>query len=156
MQNLTVSFSDSERSQVGDELSRLFNLQGEHFGDKRQAAFVDELADSGVPFGAVLAGIRSLVKENLTKIKIGTILEAAHRHIMPDEMGAACGDCFDGIVTMRDDYNRVFSIGCTCARGGDRSRSLRIARWTGEAVMASKGRTLMLIEKIITGRKGGE
>ena len=136
--------------QIGDELARLFNLQGEPFGDRKQSAFVDELAECGIPFGAIIAGIRALVKENLTKIKITTILDAAHRHVAPGELGDACQECHDGIILAKDPERREYALACHCSRGQARNVSGRLITWNGSEAQESRGRTLLVIPKIKT------
>lgn len=151
MQQLTVPLDDGEKLVVGNELTRLFALHGENFGKEKKAAFVEELAESGMPIGAILAGIKSLVHDDLKTIKYSTIRDSVQRHLEPEDVSNACKECFDGLVIMGDEQGRRFSLGCKCSRGHQRSMALHLAQWNGEQTMFRRGRLIEIVSKIPMG-----
>lgn len=147
MQTLTIPLSDIEKMKVGDEITRLFALQDMPMGKEKKAIFVEEMSSSGLPCEALISGIRSLVTEDLKTIKLNTLLGAAKKFIEQPEVQNTCEKCMDGIIVMRDDQKRAFSLGCVCERGAQRSEALGVSRWNGENSMFTRNRLLEFLER---------
>jgi hypothetical protein len=130
---------------VADELFRLFVLQDKALNDQKKLILVDELQNSGRSAKACILGIRSLVREDLKQIKIGTLLEAARssENFSERENKTACKDCHDGLVTMYDEQRYRSLVACNCPRGEERKGQLKLASWNGEACQQGmRGRTI--------------
>lgn len=145
MSQLTVLLDDAEKLMIANELSRLFALQDMALSKEKKGYFLEELYLSGLPVGAILAGLRSLVAEDLRSIKISTVTAASREHLSVEDRETAktCVNCFDGWVSMKDDEGRSFTLACTCARG--KQRKGKLATWNGEDNFYIQGRWLKII-----------
>jgi hypothetical protein len=143
---LTIVLSDNERSIIADELTRLFALQDVPLGKEKKAILIEELSIQGLPVEAIKAGLRSLVKEELPKIKLSTLVDAAHRQVTHEtEAGEACEHCFGGLVIMRDDKKSEFALDCLCSMGNQRGE---LAKWNGQDTFYRRGRWLEIVKKV--------
>lgn len=142
MQNLILSLTEQEKLKVGDELARLFALQDLAFGKEKKAIFVDEISVLGLPYEAIIHGIRSLVMEDLRSIKLHLLTTAIREFIQQMPQSNQCDECLSGIVLLRDQEKRSFALGCNCEMGIQRIRGLKLASWNGEQTMFIRNRIL--------------
>ena len=151
MNDIVVRFDEREQMELANEIQRVFTLLDIPLGKEKKAIFVSELSTAGLPLGAILAGLNSLLKEDATAIKISTVLGASRRHLEPEFHGGNCNDCHGGFVVMKDDQGRRFSLACRCPSGHQKQMANHIATWNGEATMFRAGRLLTRIEPIPMG-----
>jgi hypothetical protein len=154
--SLTVSLTEDEKLVIGNELTRLFSLQDMPLSKEKKGYFLEELFVSGLPAGAILEGLRSLVTEELRSIKITTVTEAARDHLTAEDQQSvkACASCFDGWIVMKDEKKREFILACTCARGHQRKGDL--ATWNGEETFYRNGRWLTIFLPLPTSENNRE
>lgn len=147
MNGPTEFYQGNDNSLIGDELEKLFVFQDKHLSREKKAIFVEEIEKTRFPIAAVIQGIRSLVGEDLASVKLARIMSSI-RSFMDSSQTVAetCRKCLDGVVVARDDRKYLFSLGCECARGAQRSVALGITRWNGEQSMMAKGRLLVLCQ----------
>ena len=84
MNELTRSLSQSELSQIGTEIEKLFAFQDRPLSVEKKAMLVQEIADIGFPFDAIIKGIRSLFLEELKAVKLSAIYEAISYEVRID------------------------------------------------------------------------
>lgn len=140
MQALQNFWLDSERIGVGNELARLFALQDKGLTLDKKNIFIEELAQSGYAYGAVVQGIRSLAREDLKTLKIWSIMEASRKFVQVEEREVfKCGSCNDGLVAMvrwspgQDHHLNKTSFACICKNGDVvRQWKRRPANWNGQ------------------------
>jgi hypothetical protein len=149
-QNLMLLMGEDEKNLIGNELTRLFALQDMPLGKEKKAILIEELAQQGIPAGAIVEGLRGLAKEDLKAIKLPLILEASRSKVARDVSYSRCKCCTDGLVLMRDEQGRNFSLACLCENGNVRAMALLLARWNGKDEQHSHGRMLTLIPKVVT------
>ncbi len=127
-----MSLTEPQKLLIADELQRLFVLQGQHFSKEKSAIFLEELEKAGLPAGALIAGIRGLMNEDLSDIKLNRIL-AASRSKMTYETSekVTCEHCDSrGLVMMRDANAYEFAFACTCSNA---NRYVGHQKWNGES-----------------------
>ena len=128
---------------IENDLDKLFALQDRPLSAVRRTLMANELLATPIPIPALLAGIKSLMNEEVTHIKFATICAAARRHVIADtEIDTKCGDCHDGLVVMRDDAGRSFALACMCPMGAQKAMANRLVRWDGKAGQYSNKRLL--------------
>lgn len=140
MQNLSVSWQEHEKLQVGEALKKLFTLQDRPMTKEKEAILTDELSLSGLPVGAVISGINSLKSEDVSTIKLSTLLSASRKFVeQREEPDSECGMCLKGIVVMKDEAGYEFALSCQCQMGlGHKG----YVQWNGENIQHSRGRYL--------------
>lgn len=144
MSELTQSSPINEFALLEGELDKLFAFQDKHLPKEKRAILIDELTKLDFPFGAVIAGIRSLMMDDLNSIKFPTIVAAIRSRIVPDEeVRARCEECSSGYIVMKDEQQRNFALACRCVTGEAKVRSQGLSRWNGESSQFSKGRLLV-------------
>ncbi len=125
------------------ELDKLFVFQDKHLPKEKRAILIDEISKLNFPFGAVMAGLRSLMTDDLVSIKFPTIIAAIRQKMVPDEDAVIeCDDCLSGYVVMKDAQGRSFSLACRCLTGNVKAVAQGLTRWSGEDVQMSKSRIL--------------
>lgn len=137
-------YSEDEKFLIGNELQKLFAFQDRNLTKEAKSLFINEFEASGIPPGAMIHGIRSLITEDLRQIKLNHILAAA-RGFMTQETreSTKCDDCRkSGIVIMRDSDSREFALACHCQNGVGLNRAAGLVRWAGERTQMSGGRLL--------------
>ncbi len=133
---------ESNADTIGEDLDKLFAFQDKHMTEKKKALLVDALLTSGIPLPAVTLGIRKLMNEDLNSVKLGMIFAAARSFVQRDEESNSCPDCSSGMVVMRDEEGRWFSLACRCGIGANVARTHGLKRWGGLASQTSNGRIL--------------
>lgn len=143
MNELITSWGDSDLDAVSNELEKLFLLQDRPLPTEKKVLFLDELSRSGMPAAAILAGMRALMTDDdVTKLKISTILGAARANIDPAGIYeiVPCFECDKrGVVLMVDDAKRWFALACRCSNG-ERWVAQGLARWWGGTVQTCSRR----------------
>lgn len=134
MQELANILSDTDRIVLGNELDKLFIFQDKPFSKEKKAIFVQEMSGWGIPLGALLSGIRSLMSEDLKVIKINMLREAADGFLNQIPLSSSCGHCMSGIVVLKIENGAETSLACICDAGYQKKRALRLAQWSGENI----------------------
>lgn len=136
----------SEVEILGEELDKLFTFQDKHLTKDKRSILIDALLESKIPMGAIVLGVRKLQQDDLNSIKLGTIFAAARSHVQgDDEQRRGCKDCASGMVLMKDEGGRVFSLACRCSYGSNVQRTHGLKKWGGQSSQMSNGRILYLL-----------
>lgn len=130
-------------NEVRGEIARLFAFQGKNLTREQESMFVQEIMRSSFPIGAILAGLRSLMLDEMGKITLGGIFHAIRSNVEPEPL-EACPACVNGCIVMRDDQGRDFALACRCSAGIGKAQTMELARWNGEEVMISHNRALRI------------
>jgi len=134
------SWLDVEK-QIESEVEKLFIFQDKHITKEKRTILVQEILNQNFPVGAVIRGLNSLMAEDIPSLKLGVIFGSIRKFIAPEENAVNCDSCLGGIIVMRDQEKRSFSLKCNCPRGSQRS-GLGLMVWNGESPMMSNGRLL--------------
>lgn len=124
--------TEAEKLLIADELEKLFTLQDRPFSAKKSAAFIEEFEKSGLPVGAIIAGIRSLMYvENIGTLDFPKIAAACRSKVTQETQEKAdCEHCDKrGLVMMRDPNAYEFAFACICSNS---SRYPGHQKWNGE------------------------
>jgi hypothetical protein len=136
MSELTVRLAPLQEIEIARELERLFMLQDRPMTHDRKNILVAELANTGITFKALIAGIRALVDQDLKQIKFFTIVNAARQFTTYQDAHGACHICnTDGFVYMRGVKNELtytVAYPCTCARGKETAMAQSLIPWNGK------------------------
>lgn len=136
MQRRTRSWQSIDKENIGREIQRLFSLQDKPLLEDKKNLLLDELEQCDIPSGAVIAGIRSLVDDDLRSIKFITLKTAAHKFITRGYDDYQCVNCGgEGVVFMRTDgpsYEHNTCVACICTRGQALADANGVLRWNGE------------------------
>ena len=137
------SLTEANKLQIADELERLFTLQDRPFSQKRAAIFIEELEKANLPVSAIIAGIRSLMTEDLSKISFEMIFARSRSKIEREEIKTRdCDHCHGlGVVLMKDGSGYEFAFSCLCENAG---RIQGLMPWGGEPVQANQGKIMTL------------
>lgn len=148
MSALIVPLTDEERGIIANELDKLYAFQGRPLPKESKAFLVQEISVQGLPYKAIVEGIRSLFVEDLKSVKLAFILKAAREHIQIAEAEAERGYCKHcsgvGSVTLCDDQKISYALACICAASEKMKGSVR---WNGQWVQIINGRTLEVPER---------
>lgn len=145
MYEVTQLLTEQHKLLLGDELQKLFLLQDRPFSKEKSAAIIEELEKSGMPTGALISGIRSLMHEDLKVVKLSNILEAARDKMTAEEVEKTeCEACEGrGMVMMKDEAGYEFSFACGCGNAL-RVSNLKLARLNGDNIQLHRGKTFRL------------
>lgn len=130
-----------EEEQIGEDLERLFAFQDRNLSKDKKSILVKSLLESGLPTGAILLGIRSLMNDDLSAIKMGHIFYAIRMFIEPTDYGD-CDQCSEGFIISRDENGRWFALACNCIQGSLRKKN-GLVSWSGDERQFLKGRILI-------------
>lgn len=144
MNELTNYLSEQEKILIANELDRLFALQDRPLNKEKKSALIDEIANTGIPAGPMLAGIRGLMAEDLKSIKFATIIDAARKLIVNvQEHREDCDFCGGvGSFPMKDENKYTYSLGCKCLNGSNLCDKEKLVQWNGEDRQFSNKRWL--------------
>lgn len=135
MTALAVKLTESEINQVGIELERLFRLQDKHLDASKKADFVMGIFELGLPFGAIVSGIRKLCDAELRYITLRAINEAARSFVTYESEYEHCDLCKDtGNVYLENQLGYVYAMPCRCERGHDIADAQKLVPWNGARV----------------------
>lgn len=143
MNALQVLWDANEIIAVETALKNLFKVQGYKGSEANLAelvgTFANELSQRRNPAKAILAGLHELKFEDISKINLFLIENAAKRHIEASrENRIECDYCSgSGMVTMRNPDKYQFAFACTCMNG-DRFANQGNRRWNGERFQEGK------------------
>ena len=144
--NLSTVWDEFERQAVEATLVKLFLLQHKPLTDEHKETLVQELSIATLPAKAVIAGMQSLMVEELRSIKYATILTAA-RSCMDQrsaQEAVSCDHCSkSGLVYMVDGSGYEFTLACICPNGNNGIAST-LTKWNGELTQVSRKRQLTL------------
>lgn len=129
---------------IGEDLEKLFAFQDKHLTREKKTILVKALLESQIPTGAIILGLRYLMNDDLSSIKMMTIIHAARMHIEPSTQNQ-CGNCSEGFVVMKDGDQRSFVLSCQCGFGMMR-RQNGLVQWKGEDRQYSNNRYLSKVE----------
>ena len=146
MHALTSLLTEEDKAAVSEELDRLFIFQDKPLTKEKKAALVEELVRLGIPVGALLQGIRSLMLEDMKTIKLWAIKEASLKFIQRgSERTERCEDCGrSGVIIMKDEEKREFALACRCPNGLRMNHSSKLTVWNGLETQRIRERTLEL------------
>ena len=137
MSELRRCVSPAEEIELAREIERLFVFQDRPLPASRTTMIVKELSESGIPFRAIMAGIKKLCAEDLKQIKISTIFQAA-REFMVFEEPKGCGFCHGtGFVDMVNKDMCPIVYPCACEKGKWLARNQKLTQWNGKRQMFS-------------------
>lgn len=133
--------TEQEKMALSADLDKLFALQDRPLSQDKRSFIIDEMEKIDIPVAAWMAGIRSLITEDLKSIKIGTLIGAAKRCMEPQDVkNAECVWCDGvGVMSMKDEVKRSYALACRCVNG---ERFPKSVRWNGEEKQFSNGRML--------------
>ena len=138
MQELVRPLADNEKILVANELEKLFAFQDRSLGKEKKALLIQEIGTMGIPAGALIKGIRSLMADDLKTIKLADIRDSALKFVFDVHESVACGDCGQsGIIVMADEKRRLFSLACSCRNGIRAKTGLGLAYWAGQDLQIS-------------------
>lgn len=124
--------SPANEIELQKEIERLFVFQDRPLSDARNLMIVKELSESGVPFKALVAGIRKLCSEDLKQVKISIILKAS-REFMVMEKPRSCALCHGtGFIDMMSKEAYPVSYSCTCDLGRWHFEHKGVEKWNGK------------------------
>lgn len=134
----------SQRDAIGDAVERLSVLQGKHLTGAAKGLFAEELSDSGWPFDAIMAGLRSLEGVEIDRISLPLLKKAIQRHLEPkEEIRASCVNCGGfGVVLLEDPQRRTFSMACFCPNGYAVVQAQGLVVWNGLPTQISTRRNI--------------
>lgn len=158
MNALTVLLTDDEKGMIANELGKLYSLQDRPLSDEKKAHLVFELSNSGLPFKAIIMGLRSLFAEDLKKISLAEILAACRSKVMfyaeqeaPKKI--ECEHCYqNGAVMMKDPNGYEFPFSCTCLNAKKKS-NWNLIRWGGQPTQIVKGKVYTIPERFLVRAK---
>lgn len=150
MSSLKIPLRLDQREIVGKELDRLFVLQDRPFGESKKQVFLDELEDSGLPFAAIVSGIRALADKDPKTLKLFVIKESIVTFVNFEREKTSCIHCRGtGIVSMVRDGGYRFALACTCSTG--RSMDKEFIRWNGSVHQDVNGHHYALGDFVLLG-----
>ncbi len=151
MNYLKIMLSQQEIDSIKTELERLFVLQDKPLPENKKSIFMQEIEDAGIPYAAIVSGIRALVSEDLKTIKLNTIIQAVKRFVVFDGKKTNCFRCLGGgMVSLVDEKFRRFAFACRCEAGRGYQE---LAQWNGQVEQDHNGQTFRLYEAEILGDK---
>lgn len=141
MYEATRLLTEQHKFQIGDELQKLFLLQDRPYSKEKAAAIIEELEKSGLPAGALISGIRSLMHEDLRVVKLANILDAARENMTAEEVKKTECDACDGrgMVMMKDSDDCEFSFACVCGNAR-RVSGLKLVQWNQQDFQLHNGK----------------
>lgn len=148
MNHLAVILTEQEKISVANELSKLYAFQDRPLANDKKAYLVAEITSHGIPYGAIIAGIKSLFAEDLKNIKLPEILSACREHIERGETEILeCDHCAGrGTVLLSDPDQYEKLLLCVCGNAV-RWGGHNLAQWNGENIQVVKGKTLQIPER---------
>jgi len=144
MNEITVMPNEMEAKEISDYLERLHTLQGRMIKKEALAVFTKEVMETGFPHKAIISGIRSLGAENLSVIKLQTIITAVRGFIEEKPtVNNKCQACKQtGYVVMLDEEHRFYSLACQCRQGNIKVTAQGLKRWNGSNMQKGTHGTL--------------
>lgn len=127
---------------IDEDIEKLFAFQDKHLTKDKKAILVKALAESGIPTGAIVLGLRKLMYDDLPSIKMGIIINAARQFVEKTEDAKSCTECAAGVALLRDDQGKEYALACRCGSGFNAQRIHGIKRWGGQGTQMSNGRML--------------
>lgn len=146
MNALVVRLSPKDEIELGQEIERLFHLQDSPLSHDKKALFVNELALTGMPFKALIRGIRDLVDKPLKQIKLSEVKESIKKYVQLKDGFAPCKICScTGSVTMQNEAKYTFAYPCTCEKGQHIAEAQELKQWNGKRNMLSRQHGIMTL-----------
>jgi hypothetical protein len=145
MSELKRCVAPNQEIELAKEIERLFVFQDRPLSDARNLMIVKELSQSGVPFKALVAGIRKLCSEDLKQVKISVILKAS-REFMVMEKPRSCALCHGtGFIDMMSKDAYPVSYACNCDLGRWHQENKGVEKWHGKRRQYSKQHGVMTL-----------
>ena len=143
MNDLTVCLTSDQEIEVENKLRDLYIIQDKPIKKDQFAVVLNEVATSGKPFGAIIAGLNDLKAADLKKVSYPVIMGAIVDHCEKVERRIKqCDDCStSGFIIMKDPEGMNFSLACHCP-SGDRAQKGGLIKWDGSTIQFSNGRRL--------------
>jgi len=120
-------------------------MQDKSLSKEKQAILIEELSILGIPAGALVAGVRSLMHEDLKSLKLITIIEAARAHVTYENYeSVSCDDCEGrGIIILKDQFHYEKAFRCHCDNSL-RQQWSKLAIWNRESTQDHNGYSFRL------------
>lgn len=151
MNSLKIPLRHDQLETIAKELDRLFILQDRPFGESKRILFVQELEAMGLPFSAIISGIRALADKDLKTLKLFVIKESIVKFISFEREKTNCPYCRGtGLVSMirdNDEYSFVFACKCPAGILTDKE----FIRWNGETHQDFNGMKYKTADSILLG-----
>ena len=143
MLDLSIVFNDQEKMIIAEEIGKLFDLHDRPLKEEKRLFFLEEIVRCGYPLPSILAGLRKLMVEDITRISLNAILVAIEQSTEKTVfVKENCDDCLSlGLILLRDDRQYEFALSCIC-KNGDQFYGNGYVRWNGENIQFNKGRRL--------------
>lgn len=153
MNSLKIPLRNDQLETIGKELDRLFILQDRPFGENKKNVFVQELEALGLPFSAIISGIRALADHDIKILKLFTIKESIVKFISFEREKTNCPYCRgNGLVSMiRDNDGYSFVFACKCPAGVLTDKEF--IRWNGETHQDFKGMKYKTADFVLLGNE---
>jgi hypothetical protein len=149
MNSLKIPLNPEQIQSVEKEIERLFMLQDKHLDKSKKNFLVQEIEDSGLPFGAIIQGIRALFNQDLKSLKFFVIKESIEKFIVHETITTKCHFCGGhGIVSMVRDDKHSFAFACKCRAGDNWKKHLR---WSGSINQQIHGENYTLSQYLLLG-----
>lgn len=137
--SLIVHLSGKEQLDLTHEIERLFYSQDAPLQVEKKIQLVRELSVSGIPFAALIKGIKELYDQDMKRIRLCDLKEAAKKHVKTKDGFAACRFCSStGSVSMQSAEKRIISYPCLCARGARIANAQNLVPWNGKLSLKSR------------------
>lgn len=143
MQSLRQNLTPLQASEISTEIKHLFALQDKPCTDAKVSILLQEIENLGLPYPAIVAGIKSLFHKDIKVMKLAVIVEAIREHITYDFHSVPCEYCNgNGAVCLFDSEGRSFALSCKCSNGDKINSAQKLVRWNGNDNQMSNNRIL--------------
>lgn len=137
--SLIVHLSGKEQIYLTHEIERLFYSLDAPLPVDKKVHLVRELSVSGIPFSAIIRGIKDLYDQDMKRIRLCDLKDAAKKHVKTKDGFANCRYCgTSGSVSMQSAEKRVISYPCICARGTSIANTQKLVQWNGKRSIRSR------------------
>lgn len=146
MNNIRPILSDLQVSEIGECLEKLYIFQDKPINENKKAILVKELMDLGLPYLAIVQGIKDLYQADLRVLKLVALIDAIRKRIDYESGKVDCEYCNkNGAVMMKDmNYGDYFALACKCSNGDIVHRFQKLVVWNGMDVQISNNKQLKL------------
>ena len=144
MNNLKPILSSLQISEINDCLEKLFVFQDKPISDNKKAILVTELLDMGLPYLAIVQGLKDLYQADLRTLKLAVIIDSIRKRIDVEAGREECPYCFrGGAVLLLDIKTRFqYALACKCSSGDIAHKFQDLVRWNGLEQQTSNGKVL--------------
>jgi hypothetical protein len=156
-QYLTKNLNEYDRSQIAEEVKRLFALQDKNITEHRIGYLVDEIDGLNAPIESILLGLRELGRSDVPHLKFSTIRTAIQSKFIRETKKSDCPHCngrgFVCLRSVKKFYNIAFA--CICEAGdfqyNNSYNNHHCERWNGTDNQIYQGMEMIPYDKYLLG-----